>query len=123
VKAAPQPLAAPKFRLLFLGRLVSFLGNEFAPIALAFAVLDLTGSAGDLGLVMAARSLPTIAFDAVTFVVAGALFAGLKLPSGSGVRAGVLRELAAGWHGTPPCSTTYPLRRCRGSTHTTRSAH
>jgi hypothetical protein len=32
-----------------------------APIALAFAVLDLTGSASDLGIVLAARSLPTVA--------------------------------------------------------------
>jgi hypothetical protein len=61
VNAALQPLTAPKFRLLFFGRLVSFLGNAFAPIALAFAVLDLTGSAGDLGIVLAARSLPTVA--------------------------------------------------------------
>jgi hypothetical protein len=53
-------LAASRFRMLFLGRLVSFLGNAMAPVALAFAVLDLTGSAGDLGLVLAARALPTI---------------------------------------------------------------
>jgi MFS family permease len=47
--------------MLFFGRSVSFLGNAMAPIALAFAVLDLTGSAGDLGIVLAARSLPTVA--------------------------------------------------------------
>jgi MFS family permease len=47
--------------MLFFGRLVSFLGNAMAPIALAFAVLDLTGSASDLGIVLAARSLPTVA--------------------------------------------------------------
>jgi MFS family permease len=46
--------------MLFFGRLVSFLGNAMAPVALAFAVLDLTGSAGDLGLVLAARSVPTV---------------------------------------------------------------
>jgi predicted MFS family arabinose efflux permease len=46
--------------MLFLARLVSFLGNAMAPIALAFAVLDLTGSAGDLGVVMAARGVPMI---------------------------------------------------------------
>src|SRR4051812_28072477 len=46
--------------MLFLGRLVSFLGTAMAPVALAFAVLDLTGSAGDLGLVLAARSIPTV---------------------------------------------------------------
>jgi MFS family permease len=61
VKYALRPLAAPPFRMLFFGRLVSFLGNAMAPIALAFAVLELTGSAGDLGIVLAARSLPTVA--------------------------------------------------------------
>jgi hypothetical protein len=47
--------------MLFFGRSVSFLGNAMAPIAFAFAVLDPTGSAGDLGSVPAARSLLTVA--------------------------------------------------------------
>lgn len=51
-----------QFRLLFLGRTVSLFGSAFAPIALAFAVLDLTGSAGDLGLVVAAGFVPQIIF-------------------------------------------------------------
>ena len=38
------------------------LGNSVAPIALAFAVLDLTGSARDLGLVVGARSLANVVF-------------------------------------------------------------
>ncbi|MBA2475760.1 MAG: MFS transporter, partial [Actinobacteria bacterium] len=51
------------FRLLFLGRLVSLLGSAVAPIALSFAVLDdLGGSASDLGLVLAASTVPTIVF-------------------------------------------------------------
>ena len=44
------------FRYLFFGRLLTVLGNGIAPIALAFAVLDIGGSATDLGLVVAARS-------------------------------------------------------------------
>jgi MFS family permease len=56
------PLRERQFRLLFLGRVVSFLGSGMAPIALAFAVLELTGSKADLGLVLAARSLPQIVF-------------------------------------------------------------
>jgi MFS family permease len=56
------PLAYREFRLLFLGRVVSFFGNALAPIALAFAVLDLTGSKSDLGLVLAARTLPQVLF-------------------------------------------------------------
>jgi len=41
---------------------VSVLGSGFATIALAFAVLDLTGSSADLGLVLAARSIPLVVF-------------------------------------------------------------
>jgi len=43
-----------QFRLLWLGQLISALGDALVPIALTFAVLDLTGSAADLGLVFAA---------------------------------------------------------------------
>jgi MFS family permease len=60
MRNALRALATPAFRMLFLGRFVSFVGNAMAPIALAFAILDLTGSAADLGIVLAARSLPTI---------------------------------------------------------------
>ncbi len=56
------PLAERQFRLLFAGRTVSFLGNAIAPIALAFAVLDLTGSKSDLGFVLAARAIPQVLF-------------------------------------------------------------
>jgi MFS family permease len=56
------PLRLPAFRLLLAGRTVSALGNAFAPIALAFAVLDLTGSAGALGLVVGARTLVNVLF-------------------------------------------------------------
>ncbi|GIH03271.1 MFS transporter [Rhizocola hellebori] len=49
------------------------LGNAVAPIALAFAVLDLTGSARDLGLVVGARSLTNVAFLLVGGVVADRL--------------------------------------------------
>ena len=57
------PLEERPFRLLFLGRTISLLGTAIAPIALAFAVLeDLDGSATELGLVLAANSLFTVAF-------------------------------------------------------------
>lgn len=48
--------------LLLGGRTVSVVGNAVAPIALAFAVLRLSGDAGDLGLVMAARTVPQVVF-------------------------------------------------------------
>jgi MFS family permease len=54
------PLAEREFRLLFSGQLVSLLGTAVAPIALAFAVLDLTGSKTDLGLVLTATWVPQL---------------------------------------------------------------
>jgi hypothetical protein len=48
------PLRQRKFRLLFTGRVVSMIGNSMAPAALAFAILEQTGSKGALGLVLAA---------------------------------------------------------------------
>ncbi len=50
------------FRLLFTGQVVSQLGDSITPVALAFAILDLTGRAADLGYVLAARSVPLVAF-------------------------------------------------------------
>jgi MFS family permease len=48
------------FRWLFLGRTVTSLGSAVAPIALGFAVLDLTGSLTALGLVVASRSIAQV---------------------------------------------------------------
>ncbi|BEL10497.1 MFS transporter [Actinoplanes sichuanensis] len=59
---ALAPLRHIPYRFLLAGRTVNALGNSFAPIALAFAVLDLTGSAGDLGLVVGARTLANVLF-------------------------------------------------------------
>jgi MFS family permease len=47
------------FRLLFAGQAVSVVGDALAPVALAFAVLDdLHGTPAQLGLVLAAETLP-----------------------------------------------------------------
>jgi MFS family permease len=46
-------LQEPQFRLLWLGRTASSVGDALIPVALAFAVIGETGSATDLGLVMA----------------------------------------------------------------------
>jgi MFS family permease len=62
VNLALAPFRLREFRLLFAGELVSLLGTAVAPVALAFAVLDLTGSATDLGYVLAAGWLPQIFF-------------------------------------------------------------
>jgi len=54
------PLRETHFRWLVTGRSFADFANAVAPIALAFAVLDLTGSAVDLGLVVGARSVANI---------------------------------------------------------------
>ena len=48
------------FALLFTGQAISSLGDRLVPVALAFAVLDITGSVTDLGLVLAAQTLPLL---------------------------------------------------------------
>jgi hypothetical protein len=64
------PLRERNFRLLFTAQAVSLLGDGMTSVALAFAVLDLTGSASDLGYVLAARAIPI-----VVFLLAGGVFA------------------------------------------------
>jgi MFS family permease len=45
---------------LLAGRTINILGGAVAPVALAFAVLDLTHSTADLGLVVASRSVMNV---------------------------------------------------------------
>ncbi len=52
----PRALRNDAFRLLFAGQAVSALGDHLVPVSLAFAVLDLTGSVTDLGIVFAAQT-------------------------------------------------------------------
>ncbi len=61
------------FRLLWLANSASTLGDDVVRVALALFVVDLTGSATDLGLVLAAYSLPMIGFVLVGGVVADRL--------------------------------------------------
>src|SRR4051812_30750427 len=64
------PLQERQFALLYAGQAVSLLGDALVPIALAFAVLDLTGSATDLGLVFAAQVVAL-----AVFLLAGGVWA------------------------------------------------
>ena len=54
------PLRDRKFRLLWSGRTFSEFGSALVPVALTFAVLDLTSSATSLGLVLAAAFVPRV---------------------------------------------------------------
>jgi MFS family permease len=62
LRSATEALSERDFRLLWIGQTGSFFGDALVGVALAFAVLGLTGSAGDLGLVLAAFALPRVAF-------------------------------------------------------------
>ncbi|TDO32696.1 MFS transporter [Paractinoplanes brasiliensis] len=89
------PLRYGAFRLLAAGRMISMLGNAVAPIALAFAVLDLTGSAGDLGLVVGARSLTNVVFLLLGGVIADRLPRHLVMVVSSAVAAITQAAVAA----------------------------
>ncbi len=56
------PLRERNFFLLFVGQSVSSLGNALVPVALTFALLDLTHSAADLGYVLGAEAAAQVAF-------------------------------------------------------------
>jgi MFS family permease len=59
--SAPRPLRFAVYRWLLTGATVNTLGNSIAPVAIAFAVLDVGGSATQLGLVVAAYALADVA--------------------------------------------------------------
>jgi MFS family permease len=57
VRASLGALQERQFRLLWLGQTSSAVGDSLVPVALAFAVLGLSGSARDLGLVLGVNTL------------------------------------------------------------------
>lgn len=62
LRSSTDALSERDFKLLWIGQTGSFFGDALVGVALAFAVLGLTGSAGDLGLVFAAFALPQVVF-------------------------------------------------------------
>lgn len=64
------PLRERNFRWFFAARFISTTGSMMAPIALAFAVLDVSDSASALGQVLAARSIPLVLFLLIGGVIA-----------------------------------------------------
>lgn len=54
-------LRKPNVQRMFVAYLVSYIGTAMAPIAMAFGVLELTGSAKDSAIVIAAPTLASIA--------------------------------------------------------------
>jgi MFS family permease len=62
-----------EFTLLWLGQATSALGSSLVPVALAFAVLELTGSASALGLVLSAALISRVVLLLAGGVVADRL--------------------------------------------------
>src|SRR5688572_107412 len=106
MRRSVAPLREREFRLLFAGRITSLLGSAVAPVALAFAVLDLTGSPTSLGIVLAARMIPQVIFLLVGGIVADRLprqlvMVGANVASGLAqlaVAALLLTGVAELWH-------------------------
>ena len=92
--SAVAPLRITAFRRLFAARTITYLGNAIAPIALGFAVLDITGSVTALGVVVAARSLANVAFVVIGGVIADRLPRQIVL-SGSELTAALTQGVTA----------------------------
>jgi predicted MFS family arabinose efflux permease len=94
VRGLPDSLAVLRerdYRLLFCGHAASLLGDGMVSVALAFAVLELGGSASEVGLVLAARALPLVAC-----LLAGGVVADRVSPRAVMVGADVARLAAQG---------------------------
>lgn len=113
------PLRHHNFRVLVTGTTTSTLGNTITPVALAFAVLDLGGSATDLGLVVAAFALAEV----VTVLFGGVL--GDRVPrqlmlEGSAAacaltQAAVAALLIGGWATIPVLGVIGVVNGCLGA--------
>src|SRR3954468_12575390 len=100
-----HPLRHAPFRWLVTGTTINLLGSGIAPVALAFAVLDLGGGASELGLVVGLYALA----DVASVLFGGVL--GDRLPrtvmlQGSAAAAAVVQGLVAlsligGWSSIP----------------------
>jgi MFS family permease len=88
-------LGERNFRLLFIGQTISIYGDRLLPVALAFAVLDLTGRATDLGYVFAAQYVPMVVLVLFAGVVADRLPRQLVMLASDAVRVATQAGMAA----------------------------
>ena len=82
------------FRLLAAGSAVSAIGNGITPVALAFAVIDLGGSAAELGLVVASFATAEVAATLVGGVLGDRVSRKLMM-EGTSAASAVLQVLLA----------------------------
>jgi len=83
------------FRLFFAGQATSQIGTGMLPVALSFAVLNRHGSAGDVGFVLGAETLPLVLFLLVAGVVADRADRRVVMVLADVTRAGAQGGLAA----------------------------
>ena len=106
LRGAFGALGERPFRLLWSGQALSSAGDALLPVAIAFAVLDLTGSPADLGLVLASALVPRVALMLVGGVWADRLPRHLVMMAADLVRAvsqglialALLAGVAELWH-------------------------
>jgi MFS family permease len=85
------PLQEANFRRLWIGQTTSSLGDGMTGVALAFAVLAVSGSAADLGIVLAAFMIPR-----VVFLLVGGVWADRLPRQGIMIGADLVRAVAQG---------------------------
>ena len=86
-ESAFAPLRERNFRWYFASSTINMIGNTMAPVALAFAVLEVSNSPGALGAVLAASTIPMVLFLLFGGVIADRLPRVLILRVGSVVLA------------------------------------
>jgi MFS family permease len=89
LRIAFAPLEERQFRLLWLGRISSAVGDALVPVALAFAVLSVNSSQVALGGVLAAFTASRVGFTLIGGVVADRLPRRVVMLVCDGVRAAV----------------------------------
>ena len=94
-RVVPDVLGRRDFRLLLSGQAVSVLGDRMVAVALAFAVLEVGGSASQVGLVLAAGMLPFVATVLAGGVVADRLSRRRVMIAADLVRIGTQGTMAA----------------------------
>ncbi|WP_196466199.1 MFS transporter [Planomonospora sp. ID91781] len=99
-----------RFSLLLAARTISVLGSSFAPVALAFGVLELPGAtATTLSVVLTAEALPMVAFMLVGGVIADRFPRHRVMMAGEALNAAAFACLAAmlltGWTPLPALVT------------------
>jgi MFS family permease len=103
--AIDHPMRHSSFRWLVTGSTINLLGGGIAPVALAFAVLDLGGDASDLGIVVGLYALADVAAVLFGGVLGDRLPRTVMLQGTSAVAAvvqGVVAlSLIGGWSSIP----------------------